>query len=52
MQNRNCGANVYALPIGGVVAAGGAIIKRGAASTSITQSTTNAVNSLDINIAL
>lgn len=38
-----CGASVYALPAGGVVTAGGATINSGAASTTITQSTPNAV---------
>lgn len=38
-----CGVNVYALPSGGVVASGGATINSGAASTTITQSTPNAV---------
>jgi filamentous hemagglutinin family protein len=36
------GANVYALPVGGVVTTGGASISSGAASTTITQSTPNA----------
>lgn len=37
------GASVHALPAGGVVAAGGATISSGAASTTITQSTANVV---------
>ncbi|WP_151449020.1 two-partner secretion domain-containing protein [Lacisediminimonas profundi] len=37
------GANVYALPAGGVVAAGGATIAGSANSTTITQTTANAV---------
>lgn len=36
------GANVYALPVGGVVSAGSASISQGASSTTITQSTQNA----------
>ncbi len=36
------GATVYALPAGGVVAAGGASISNGAGSTTITQTTQNA----------
>src|SRR5450830_264036 len=36
------GTNAYALPVGGVVAAGGASISSGAGSTTITQSTQNA----------
>jgi len=36
------GVDVYALPFGGVVTAGGASISSGAASTTITQSTQNA----------
>ncbi|MDI1267843.1 MAG: filamentous hemagglutinin N-terminal domain-containing protein [Polaromonas sp.] len=37
------GASAYALPTGGVVAAGGASITSGASSTTITQSTANTV---------
>lgn len=37
------GASAYALPTGGVVAAGGASITSGASNTTITQSTANAV---------
>src|SRR3990172_6612236 len=36
------GANVYALPVGGVVTTGGASISSGAGSATITQSTPNA----------
>jgi filamentous hemagglutinin family protein len=35
------GANVYALPVGGVIAAGAATISSGAGNTTITQSTQN-----------
>lgn len=37
------GASAYSLPTGGVVAAGGASITSGASTTTITQSTANAV---------
>lgn len=46
------GANVYALPVGGVVVEGGATINSGAGSTVITQSTQNAaINWQSFNIA-
>lgn len=48
MQYFNFAPNVDALQARCVVAAGGATINRGAASTPITQSTPNAVNSLDM----
>lgn len=35
------GTNAYALPVGGVVTAGGASISSGAANTTITQTTPN-----------
>lgn len=46
------GANVYAQPVGGVVAAGGATINSGANTTTINQSTQNAIiNWQSFNIA-
>jgi filamentous hemagglutinin family protein len=46
------GANVYALPVGGVVTAGDASISSGSGSTTITQSTANAaINWQSFNIA-
>jgi filamentous hemagglutinin family protein len=47
------GTNAYALPVGGVVTAGGASISSGAAGTTITQSTSNAaINWQSFNIGL
>jgi filamentous hemagglutinin family protein len=46
------GANVYALPVGGVVAAGGATITSGTSSMTVNQSTPNAViNWQNFNVA-
>jgi filamentous hemagglutinin family protein len=48
----SCGASAFALPAGGVVAAGAASINTGSSKTTITQSTQNAViNWLSFNIA-